>query len=60
MQSPYNSLTEDYTQIFYMIDKRDIPFFRYMSKMSLGGPKSTKKVDILSLIFIDYYVPMLT
>jgi hypothetical protein len=46
---------EDYTEIFYMIDKGDIPSIQ--CKMSLGGPKSMRKVDDLSLIVIDFYVP---
>jgi hypothetical protein len=40
-----------------MIDKRDIPSIQ--CKMSLRGPKSVRKVDGLSLIFIDFYVPAL-
>jgi hypothetical protein len=40
-----------------MIDKGDIPSIQ--CKMSLGGPKSMRKVDGLSLIFIDFYVPAL-
>jgi hypothetical protein len=38
-----------------MIDKGDIPSIQ--CKMSLGGPTSMRKVDGLSLIFIDIYVP---
>jgi hypothetical protein len=41
-----------------MTDKGEIPSIH--CKMSLGGPKSMRKVDGLSLIFIDYYVPELT
>jgi hypothetical protein len=51
-------LIEDYTEIFYMIDRGDIPPFQ--CKMSLRGPKSMRKVDGLSLIFIDLYVSTLT
>jgi hypothetical protein len=38
-----------------MIDEGDIPSIQ--CKMSLRGPKSMKKVDWLSLISTDYYVP---
>jgi hypothetical protein len=49
---------EIYTQIFYMIDEGDTPSIQY--KMSLRGPNSMRKVDELSLIFIDFYIPMFT
>jgi hypothetical protein len=41
-----------------MTDKGDIPFIQ--CKMSHWGPKSKRKVDGLSLILIDFYVPELT
>jgi hypothetical protein len=41
-----------------MIDKGDIPSIQ--CKMSLGGPKSMRKVDGMSIIFIYFYVPALT
>jgi hypothetical protein len=41
-----------------MIDVRDIPSVQ--CKMSLRGPMPVRKVDGLSLIFIDFYVPALT
>jgi hypothetical protein len=52
------SLIEDYTEIFYMIDKGDSPSIQ--CNMSLGPPTSMRKVDGLCLIFIDFYVPALT
>jgi hypothetical protein len=58
MQCPCNHLTEDYIQIFYMTDKGDIPSIQ--RKMSLMGPKSMRKVESLSLIFTDFYAPVLT
>jgi hypothetical protein len=58
VQSPCNPLIEDYTEIFYMTDAGDIPSIQ--CKMSLTGPKSTRKVDGLNLIFTDFYVPALT
>jgi hypothetical protein len=58
MQSPCNPLIEDYTEILYIIDKGDIPSIQ--CKMSHEGPKSMRKVDGLSLILIDFYVPALT
>jgi hypothetical protein len=51
-------LIEDYTEIFYVIDKGDNPSIQF--KMSIRGPKSMRKVDGLSRIFIDFYVPVLT
>jgi hypothetical protein len=56
--SSCNRLTDDYTEIFYMIGEGDIPFVQF--KMNLKGPKSMRKVDGLSLIFIHFYVPALT
>jgi hypothetical protein len=41
-----------------MINKGDIPSIQ--CKMSLGGPKSMRKVDGLCLILTDFYVPALT
>ena len=41
-----------------MIDKWDI--MSIQGKMNLKGPKSMRTVDDLSIIFIDFYVPMLT
>jgi uracil phosphoribosyltransferase len=41
-----------------MIDKGDIPSIQ--CTMMLGGPESMRKVDALSLIFIDFYVAALT
>jgi hypothetical protein len=56
-QSPCNPFIKDYTKIFYMIDKGDIPSIR--CRMSFKGPESMRNVDGLRLIFIDFYVPML-
>jgi hypothetical protein len=58
VQSPCNPVIEDYTEIFYMLDEGDILSIQY--KMSLGGPNSTRKVNGLSLIFINFYVPVFT
>jgi hypothetical protein len=58
VQSPCNPLVEDYTQIFYMISKGDIPSIQ--CKMSPKEPKSMRKVDGLNLIFNDFYVPRLS
>jgi hypothetical protein len=41
-----------------MIDGGDNPSIQ--CKISLRGPKSMRKVDGLSLIFIDFYAPALT
>jgi hypothetical protein len=58
VQPPRNPLIENYTQIFYVTDKKDIPSIQ--CKMSHKDPKSMSKVDGLSLIVIDFYVPALT
>jgi hypothetical protein len=42
LTSPYNPLIEDYTHIFYMIDKRDISSIQ--CNVSLRGPKSMRKL----------------
>jgi hypothetical protein len=46
VQPPCNPLIEDYTEIFYKIDKGDI--LSIQCKMSLSLPKSMRKVDGLS------------
>jgi hypothetical protein len=53
----FNPITKDYTR-YFMVDKEDIPSIQ--CKMSLRGHKSVGKVDDLSLIFNDFYVPVLT
>jgi hypothetical protein len=58
MRSPCDPFIEDYTEIFYMIDKGDTPSIH--CKMSLRGNKSMRKVDGQSLIVIDFYVPVFT
>jgi hypothetical protein len=58
VESACNPLIEDYSGIFYMITEGGIPSIQ--CKMSLKGPKSVSKVDGLSLILIDFYVPALT
>jgi hypothetical protein len=45
-------------QIFFMIDEGDIPSIQ--CKMSLRERTSMRKVDVLSLVFIEFYVPALT
>jgi hypothetical protein len=58
VQSSYNPLVKNYTEIFHMTDEGDIPSIQ--CKMSLRGPKSMRKVDGLSLMFVDFYVRALT
>jgi hypothetical protein len=58
VQSLCNPLNEDYSQIFYIIGKGVI--LSIHCKMSLRQPKSMRKVNGVSLIFIDFYVPVLT
>jgi hypothetical protein len=47
VQPPCNLLKTDYTEIFFMTDKGDIPSIE--CKISLKGPKSMRKVDGLNL-----------
>jgi hypothetical protein len=58
VQSPCDLLIEDYTEIVYMNDKGDIPSIQ--CRISLRGPQPMRKADGLGLIFIDFYVPVLT
>jgi hypothetical protein len=58
VQSPCNPLFVDYTYIFYLIDKWDLPSVQ--CKMSLRGSKSMRQVGGLSLTVIDFYVSGLT
>jgi hypothetical protein len=58
MHSLYNPLIEDYAQIFYTIDKEDVS--SNQCKMSIKGPKYMREIDVLSLTFIDFYVPVLS
>jgi hypothetical protein len=58
VQPPCIPLIEDYTEIFYMTEKENIPSIQ--CKMSLRGPKSMRKIDGLSLIFIDFFVLAIT
>jgi hypothetical protein len=58
VQSPCSPLIKDYTEIFCVIVKGHISSIQ--CKMSLRGPRSVRKVDSLSLNFIDFYVPALT
>jgi hypothetical protein len=41
-----------------MIHEEDVPFDQY--KMTLRLPRLMRNKDVLSLIFIDFYVPALT
>jgi hypothetical protein len=49
---------KEYTKIFYVIDKGDIPPIQ--CKIKVSGPESIRKVDDLHFIFIDFYVPAVT
>jgi hypothetical protein len=58
MQFLCNPLVEDYTEMFHINDEGDI--FSIQCQMSLRGSESTRRVDGLSLTFIDYNVAALT
>jgi hypothetical protein len=57
MQSPCNPLVEDYTEVFYMIQKGNVPSVQ--CEMSLRWYRSMREVDDPSFIFIDFNVPAL-
>jgi hypothetical protein len=58
MQSPYNTLIEDYTKVFFMTHEGDVPSVQ--CEVSLRWSKSVKEVDDPSLILIDFRDPALT
>jgi hypothetical protein len=58
VQSLCNRLIEDCTEILYMIEEGDI--LSIWCKMILSGSKSMRKLHGLSLVSIDFYVPVLT
>jgi hypothetical protein len=58
VQYPCSPLTEDNIEIFCMIDEEYIPSSQ--CKMSQKGPNSMRKVYIVSLIVINFYVPAIT
>jgi hypothetical protein len=57
MQSPYNALVEDYTEVFYTIHKGDVPCVQCMD---FGWSKSLREVDRTNFILTDSNVPKLT
>jgi hypothetical protein len=52
MQSPYNPLIEDYTEIFYMINEGDVPSVQ--CDMSLRCSKAMKNIYGRSFILIYF------
>jgi hypothetical protein len=58
MTSPRNFSVKNYTEIFYILYKRN--FSSFQCKMSLDRSTSTGEVDGLSLILVDFYVSALT
>jgi hypothetical protein len=58
VQSAFNPFIKDYTEIFYMIEEGGV--LSIQCKMGLRGPKSMGKLDVLNIILIDFYVPVLT
>jgi hypothetical protein len=57
VKSPSNPLIEDYTKIFYMAHENYISSVQ--CKMCLREPECMRKVDELSFMIIDFYVPAL-
>jgi hypothetical protein len=55
---PCKFFMENYTEVFYMIYKRDVPPF--ICKMSLDWSTAIGETDGMSLTFTDFYVPLLT
>jgi hypothetical protein len=58
VQSPCNFLIEDYTEIFYTIYKLNVSSVQ--SKMEFRRSTTARKVDPLSLFFINFNIPTLT
>jgi hypothetical protein len=54
----WRPLIEDYTELLYMIDEGDN--LSIQCTMTLRESKSMRRVDGLSFILIDFYVPALT
>ena len=57
VKSPRNPLIEDYTKIFYMAHENYTSSVQ--CKMCLREPECMRKVDELSCMIIDFYVPAL-
>jgi hypothetical protein len=57
MQSPYNALVADYTEVFYLIHKGDVPSVQ--CEKNLKWSKSMREVYGPSFILIDFNVPAL-
>jgi hypothetical protein len=55
VESPCNPLVEDYTDVFYMNHKGDVPSVQ--CEMSLRRSNSMRDVDSSSFIFINFNVP---
>jgi hypothetical protein len=51
-------LIENYTELFYVIHKRYVPFFQ--RKTILYQSTTMREIDGLGIIFIDIHVPALT
>jgi hypothetical protein len=56
--SPCNILIEDYTEIFYIIYKWNVPSIQ--CKKRLRWSNSMREVDCSSLVFTDFNIPTLT
>jgi len=52
VHSPCNSFIKNYTKVFYIINKRDVPSFQ--CKMSFDQSMSMREVHGLSVVFIDF------
>jgi hypothetical protein len=58
VQSPYNFLIVDYSEVFYTICKKNVLFVQ--CKKRLRWSNSMGEIDCRSLVLIDLYVPMHT
>jgi hypothetical protein len=58
VQSPGDFSIENYTEVFYMIHKRNV--LSLQRKTSLDRSTAVRETDGLSFIFIDFYVPAFT
>jgi hypothetical protein len=48
----------DYTKIFHLVYKGDVPSFQCKTILDRSMP--AREIDGLSLVFIDFYIPALT
>jgi len=56
-RKPWRNFYKNYAVVFYMIYPGHVPYIE--CKMSLDQSASMRKIDCLSLVFIEFHVPEL-